>query len=211
MTPFEVFVEMSLLETSLIGALQMRRKPCYKPLFLIRIMWCCFFFFFFLPLLFLIVLCNTCSALRTGTTGWGVWAVTGLYLLCLGYQGCAELKNQRPGSPSEMGPAQQQCQEMPVLVHKPLGMCDLGTCQVRRLAKTRRGSVSRSELFPAPNALAIAPRPFWKRLFSSSHEEVGRAWLHKNSTFLMMFLLPFRLKSMRREKIFQAVWRAHNA
>lgn len=155
-----------------------------------------------------------CSALQTGTTVFWVWAVTDLYLLYLVYQGCAELRQGKTRGQVHslrQGPAQQQqCQELPVLLHKALRMCDLGTCWVRRLAKIRSGSISSWELFPAPNALAIAPRPFWER-FSSSHEEVGGAGFHKNCTFLMTFLLPFRLKPMKRDKLFQAVWGAHNA
>lgn len=181
-------------------------------------MWCCFLIFFFQEKVFF--WCELLAGdyhflsatLQTGTTGLGVWAVTDLYLLCLGYQGCAELRQCKTRGQVHPQPSSSNVRSCQFhFTYKALGVCNLGMCQVRRLAKTRRGSVSRWELFPAPSALAIVPRPFWKRLFSSPHEEVGRAGFHKNSTFLMTFLLPFRLKPMRRDKLFQAVWRAHNA
>lgn len=96
---------------------------------------------------------------------------------------------------------------------------DLGICQVRRLAKTRRVSVSLQvgivQPSPAPSALALAPRPCWERLFSSSHGELGRAGFTRTAVFTQHFFcmrfMPFRLKSIRKDKLFQAVGRKHNA
>lgn len=173
-------------------------------------MWCCFFFFF-LPLLN----CALQHVFSTATRNHRMGGL-GCNRLVFTVPGVPRLSrakavwNQRPGSPSETGPAQQQHQEMPVLLHNPLGCVIWARARWGDWPKPEE-DLSPGQLFPAPNALAIAPRPFWKRLFSSSHEEVGRARLHKNSTFLMIFLLLFRLKSTRREKLFQAVWRAHNA
>lgn len=68
---------------------------------------------------------------------------------------------------------------------------------------------------PAPNALALAPRPCWERLFSSSHGELGRAGFTRTAVFTQHFFcmrfMPFRLKSIRKDKLFQAVGRKHNA
>lgn len=167
----------------------------------------------YLPL----ICCDTasCSPLKAGITGLMTRAILAWCLVCLRYHGVlcyAELRQCKTrGQVHPWGQRrvqQHQCQELPAVLHRALGGCDLATqhylgmCQVRRLLKTRGAALSLwggdCAAFPCSQCIGPGTQIIPGKSLSSSCREMDRAGF---ATFRWRFFcirfMPFWLKSIR--------------